>query len=125
MSALLTDPKIAKLVRLLGSDKPGEVVAAAAAIGRTLKSNGRDWHDLSHACEHISVRAASRVVRPAPTAFGDLARFCRDNDRGRLGPAERQFVLDMVRRGFNWSPTAKQRAWLDAIAVRLQQEAAA
>ena len=39
-------PKLAKLLPLLGSDKHGEVVAAALAVGRTLASAGADWHDL-------------------------------------------------------------------------------
>jgi hypothetical protein len=39
-------PKLAKLLPLLSSDKDGEVVAAARAIGRTLAASGADWHDL-------------------------------------------------------------------------------
>jgi hypothetical protein len=31
-------PRLAKLLPLLGSDQPGEVVATARAIGQTLKS---------------------------------------------------------------------------------------
>jgi hypothetical protein len=124
MSALPADSKIAKLLRLLGSDKPGEVVAAAAAIGRALKSNGRDWHDLARACARPEAGAPLRSVRPAPTSFGDIARFCRDHDRGRLSDAERQFVLDMVGRGFHRAASSKQMAWLEAIFVRLRREAA-
>ena len=40
-------PKLGKLIPLLASDKPGEVVATAAAITRTLKQAGADWHDLA------------------------------------------------------------------------------
>ena len=32
---------------MLSSDKAGEVVAAAAAIERTLKAAACDWHDLA------------------------------------------------------------------------------
>ena len=39
-------PKLAKLLPLLASDKDGEVVATARAIGRTLAAAGADWHDL-------------------------------------------------------------------------------
>jgi hypothetical protein len=124
MSAPPLELKVAKLLRLLGSDRPGEVVAAAAAIGRALKSNGCDWHDLARACARIGSGAPLRVVRPAPMSFGDIARYCRDHDGGRLTDAERQFVVDMVRRGFNWSPTARQVGWLEAIFSRLQREAA-
>jgi hypothetical protein len=38
--------RLAKFLLLLGSDKPGEVVAAAAALCRTLKSDGHDLRDL-------------------------------------------------------------------------------
>jgi hypothetical protein len=44
-------PQIAKLVRLLASDKPGEVVAAAQAIRRRLQSLGLDIHALADAVE--------------------------------------------------------------------------
>jgi hypothetical protein len=43
--------KVAKLLRLLGSDKPREVVAAAAAPKRTLAAVGKDFHDLANAAE--------------------------------------------------------------------------
>jgi hypothetical protein len=39
-------PRLAKLLPLLSSDQPGEVVATARAIGQTLK-RGMDWHDLA------------------------------------------------------------------------------
>ena len=42
-------PKLAKLLPLLSSDQPGEVVATAAAIGRTLAAAGATWHDLAGA----------------------------------------------------------------------------
>jgi hypothetical protein len=39
--------KIAKLVRLLGSDKDGEILAAVAALQRTLDIADLDLHDLA------------------------------------------------------------------------------
>src|SRR5262245_42837799 len=47
MAALATFPDISKLVPLLGSDKDGEILAAAAAIGRALKGAGLHWHNLT------------------------------------------------------------------------------
>jgi hypothetical protein len=44
--------KIASLVRMLGSDKPGEVTAAVNAIGRVLESHGRDFNDLGDDIEN-------------------------------------------------------------------------
>jgi len=40
-------PRLRKLLLMLSSSAPGEVVAAAGAIGRTLKDAGADWHDLA------------------------------------------------------------------------------
>ena len=42
-------PKLTRLIPLLGSDKDGEVVATARAIGRTLAQAGADFHDLAAA----------------------------------------------------------------------------
>jgi hypothetical protein len=41
--------KISKLTRMLGSNKSGEVVAAAAALGRALDAADMDFHDLADA----------------------------------------------------------------------------
>ena len=40
-------PRLAKLLPLLASDQPGEVVATARAIDLTLRRGGMDWHDLA------------------------------------------------------------------------------
>jgi hypothetical protein len=39
--------KLAPLLRLQASDNDGERANASAAIGRLLKNNGLDWHDLT------------------------------------------------------------------------------
>jgi hypothetical protein len=39
--------KLGRLVPMLSSPVAGEVVATAAAIGRTLDRAGMDWHDLA------------------------------------------------------------------------------
>jgi hypothetical protein len=43
--------KLGKLIRLLGSDKPGEVTAAVGALRRALASSNLDMHDLAAAAE--------------------------------------------------------------------------
>src|SRR6185437_13311117 len=50
--------KITKLIRLLASDKPGELIASVSALRRTLVAAGRDFHDLAEAIE--------QGLRPAP-----------------------------------------------------------
>src|SRR5262249_4621704 len=44
--------KLANFIRLLASDKEGEVVAASRALIRTLQSIGSDIHDLADHIEH-------------------------------------------------------------------------
>jgi hypothetical protein len=41
--------KLAPLLRLQASNNSGERANASAAIGRLLKNNGLDWHDLTDA----------------------------------------------------------------------------
>lgn len=40
-------PKAMTFVRLLGSDQDGEALNAARALGRMLRRNGKDFHDLA------------------------------------------------------------------------------
>ncbi|MEX2650363.1 MAG: hypothetical protein WD673_15250 [Alphaproteobacteria bacterium] len=46
LPAVIT-PRLAKLIPVLSSDQPGEVIATAAAIGRVLSGAGANWHDLA------------------------------------------------------------------------------
>lgn len=57
-------PKLEKLLPVLGSDKPGEVVAAAAAITRTLEGAGGNWHDLAGAVMRGLTAPAVPIVVP-------------------------------------------------------------
>lgn len=56
-----------KLIPLLDSDQDGEVVAAARAIQRALKTAGCDFHDLTKA---INGRV-QETIRPTAHAYGD------------------------------------------------------
>jgi hypothetical protein len=44
-------PQLGKIIRLLSSPVEGEVIAAAAAIRRTLASHNLDFHDLAEAVD--------------------------------------------------------------------------
>jgi hypothetical protein len=46
-----TSRRIGQLIRLLASDQPGEVTAAAQALNRTLTSAGFDFHELAKVAE--------------------------------------------------------------------------
>ncbi len=48
-------PRLGQFVRLLASDQPGEVVAAAAALRRALAGVGADLNDLGDSIAHPPV----------------------------------------------------------------------
>ena len=113
--------RISKLLPLLGSDKFGEVQAAASAIGRTLNAAGRDWHDVAAA----TVRGWSvpAVVEPQTVILRDwqnLARKCQRAGIGTLTEAELDFLRNIL--GRHTEPSQKQWRWLTAIAQVLKIE---
>ena len=116
-------PKLVKLIPLLGSDKSGEVVAAAAAMSRTLKAAGLDWHAVASAVEaapEIKIIESAAPQRREPATWGEVARWCRDHG-DRLADHERRFVRDMAARLVcGGEPTERQAAWLRAIYAKLR-----
>jgi hypothetical protein len=139
--------KIAKCIRLLSSDKAGEVLAAANALNRTLTNAGADIHVLADRIEkpnggggltkvemrklydagyNDGVRAAEnkqydaagfRNVDDTP-AWHEIARFCQGHS-DRLQEKERTFINDMSARTVWREPTEKQAKWLKSIFYRL------
>lgn len=125
--------KLARLVRLLASDKPGEVNAAAAAIVRTLRSAGGDIHLLAAHVEGAEPPTAAYSAgagrrRPdhrdfhhagAAPDWAAIAGFCVGR-AARLTDRERAFVENVAL----WissggEPSERQGAWLRAIRARL------
>ncbi len=100
-------------------------MAAVHAIGRTLTGAGADWHDLVAALE---ARPETKTVvvyrdRPStePSTWSEVARWCRENERGRLAAHERKFISDMAARLVcGGEPTERQGAWLRALYARLR-----
>jgi hypothetical protein len=103
-------PQLGKLVLLLSSSHDGEVVAAARAIDRVLKSNGRDWHDLAQA-----------LCPPDRSDWQRMAHYCHRR-RHQLGSWEAEFIRSML----HWprEPSEKQQDLLASIFARLCSEAA-
>lgn len=99
--------RLAKVVLLLSSDQPGEVVAARDAIARLLAAYGSDWHGLA-------ALIAPPVLEgdPVQVLLGDLAeRITRPSDRewiarlsrfyaqhGRLSERQMQVLADIADR---------------------------
>ena len=120
----MNDERIKKSLLLLGSDKPGEVVAAAAALCRVLRATGHDLHDLVRALNRRTVYRdkiveKTKVVYPKVEELSprEIAQLCLDCGTSCLSDRERQFLEDMSRRYS--APTSKQEAWLFAIHDKL------
>ena len=137
--------KLASLVRMLSSDRDGEIVAAARALVRMLMGAGSDIHALADQIEKpnggltdaemrnlydagyaAGVRAVEgrqhgtgdfHSVDGLP-AWGEIALFCPQNG-DRLGENERTFVNEMASRTVWREPTEKQAKWLRSIFYRL------
>ncbi|WP_019905676.1 hypothetical protein [Methylobacterium sp. 77] len=78
-------PKLIKLLPLLGSDIDGEVVSTTRAIARTLASAGADFHDLTE-----SLVRAKVVNAPLPSGDGfnyaDAYRQAASDGRNDIHP---------------------------------------
>jgi hypothetical protein len=136
--------RLAKLIRLLASDKNGELVAAVHAIKRTLESGGLDLHTLADGIEQSNGKKFTeeeareiyqrgvedgRKAAEAPVNFStvgepswnDIACECEAN-AARLSPREQEFVRDMCSWTVNsGTPTEKQAKWLRSIWARVRR----
>jgi hypothetical protein len=93
---------------LFGSIHHGERATAASKADELVRSLGLTWRD---------VIVAPGLV-PSQSDWRATARFCVANML-RLSGREADFIVNLAR---GWrEPTAKQLAWLDAIAERLRR----
>jgi hypothetical protein len=105
-------PKLKKLLRMLSAEQPGEVVSAAYAIGRMLRTVGADWHDL-----------AAQLLVPMRTHAGDRGNWHAMQDFCvKLGLLLRPRELEFITNIAHWRGdlTEKQYAWLSSIYARLR-----
>ena len=115
--------RLAQPVRLLGTDRDGEVLAAVAAMRRMLAAAGLDFHDLAAAAEQWWNGTPASPDQSAPPPWQLTAKECLTRGMGRLRPAEIDFLHSMT----TWphEPSAKHARWLDAISAALGIERAA
>jgi hypothetical protein len=138
---------LAKLIRLLASDKDGEVIAARHGLIRKLKSIGADIHDLADRIENpvgeiseaemekiykAGVEEGRRAEKQAravairgngPVEFPsaqDMAIFCYQNKANLKSEWENEFVVNMA----SWTRTIrplspKQQMHLEKIYIKL------
>src|SRR5215831_1663978 len=138
------EEKIAAVVRLLASDRDGEVIAAVNALKRTLASAGTDINGLAlgignlgkstvvpdeikkkiwdAAVQHTENRLHGgddfRSTDGKPT-WEQVALFCQRN-KHRLNPNTHDFVDKMAAQTvFGREPTEKQHKYLFALFLRL------
>jgi hypothetical protein len=88
-------PKLRKLLLMLSSNRPGEVISAVAAIERTLRAANADWHDLAGRLLAPRTSPPPPPPPPPPPAGWEAKReFCLKREnllRGR----EHAFVLGL------------------------------
>jgi hypothetical protein len=137
-------PKLANAIRLLASDKDGEVVAAWRAIIRTLQGIGADIHDIADRIEHSGNGALSeaemqeifdagikegirRVEQKMHQSIGapqfpaprDMAAHCYQRIDELRSEWEKEFITNMA----SWTRTRplspKQQGHLEKIYIKL------
>lgn len=139
--------KLQRFIRLLASDRDGEVVAAARALIRTLESNGADIHVLADAIMQPSGLSESEMRKLYDAGYergrlderragengsmfrnvnlddepswSEIARECAAHPNRLKGEREKDFVKQMVRRtARGGEPSLKQANWLRKIYAR-------
>jgi methionine synthase II (cobalamin-independent) len=110
-------------VRLLASNRDGEVLAAARALARILRSVGSDFHDLAALIESAEPAAGERPYsdpRESPySSTRDTAEWLLAECEDRLSEKEKAFLRHMCR--WRGEPTERQQAWFDAIVERVER----
>jgi hypothetical protein len=119
--ATIETAKLAKLIRLIfGSDQPGEITAAVAAVRRTLAAADLDAHWLADVVE----RGAAPIAVPVADDDGDdrSSVWFAYHRRWSLSPRDRQFIERLT----TWRGplSEKQRKWLADVCDKLAEVAA-
>jgi hypothetical protein len=120
-------PRLRQLLLMLSSDQPGEVAAAAAAIGRALKAAGTDWHGLANGLLVEAPQPGARRRRndgdsqDAADDWREMHEYCAQHS-DLLRSREEEFIESLGE--WRGRPTEKQLAWLCSIYARLRRQAA-
>ncbi len=121
--ALAVRPVLAKLVRLLASDSDGEALGAVRALGRALRANGLDFHDLAREIETPAAPSSdvhNHFDDDSAETWETMVDACVDQP-DRFTSKEQQFLESMQ----TWygEPTQKQLDWLAALFKRVRRAA--
>jgi len=138
------EERVASLVRLLASDKDGEIVAAAHALKRTLESAGTDINGLAHGIENLGKNAVvpdeiKKKIWDAAVQHTEnrlhgrddfrstdgkpdwkaVALFCQRNIQ-RLDTKHHDFINKVAAQTvYDQEPTEKQHKYLFALFLQL------
>lgn len=110
--------RLGQLILLLSSPHDGEKVAACGAIARTLATAGLDLHALADIVRRAAAGEGLSKKEASPQAD---AAWCLRVGAATLSARERKFLQDIARARYPLSD--RQRAWLAAIAARLEAAA--
>jgi hypothetical protein len=138
------EERIADVIRLLASDKDGDVIAAACALKRVLASAGTDIHGLAHGIENLGKNAEVSkeqmkqiweaavqhtenrlhgaddfISADGKPTWQSVALFCQRN-KHRLRPQTHEFVDKMASQTvYGREPTENQHKYLFALFLQL------
>lgn len=112
---------VGKLVRMLASDKDGDVINTARALNRTLVRNGADLHHLADVVEHGLQHPVLPPPPPPPDPLDEIHEeltFCLQwldvfNDYEAKFIKQMQFFEQRDGGDFDMSP--KQRLFLEGL----------
>jgi len=125
--------RIAQLIRLLGSDQDGEVLATVHAIKRILQSEKADLHDIAKLIEAKPIQTPKTPPpppsrpspsRPSPRDRPDDPWFLIDlifeSDKFiNLRAKDREFITKLVSQNYQGFLSEKQILWVDDIFHRI------
>jgi hypothetical protein len=114
-------PKLKKLLLMLSSDQPGEVINAAHLIDTTLRGVGADWHDLTAGLLTPVTATHSARRGDDDLDWHAMREFCLRHS-ALLRPREREF-MDSIG-DWRGQLTDKQFAWLNSIHARVRRATA-
>jgi hypothetical protein len=141
--------KIRPLIRLLSSDQSGEVVAAARALSRLVKTNGADMHILADSIAQINGGLSEKEMRKLydagfeagvrsvegrhPSAAfrdvdgddeltpGEMIMQCMDHLNRLRNEREREFIQGLARHSGPRRLSDKQKSWLRDCYARVRR----
>jgi hypothetical protein len=111
--------KLAKCIRMLSSDKTGDVIAAAQGLCRMLESVGADIHALAAIVEHggeLNEAEMKKLYNAGHEAGYHKGVRAAEN---KLQSRESEFVDHMASLTVWREPSEKQGKWLKSIFYKL------